>query len=289
MSDHTIINEASVVNLGKLSDYTVSSPFPKADCAFNWLNCAYPFEHTHNYYEILIVTAGEYIHYINGKTFSLKEGDAYLIRPTDSHKILPSLNGQSARHINLLVQKPFARKLFNLYEENLDETLTDAKDELSFTLSAGTLSKLINSCLAMQSETVPYEKKVLQCKIIVSRIINTFLEQKFPLVSAYPKWFSELLLLLNDPKLDLRAEEISNTTPYSYSRLARIFKKIMGISIVDYQRKIKMNFAAELLKTTDNSVLEIVYELGYNSVSYFNHTFRDYFGVSPSAYRRNEL
>lgn len=61
MSDHTIINEASVVNLGKLSDYTVSSPFPKADCAFNWLNCAYPFEHTHNYYEILIVTAGEYI------------------------------------------------------------------------------------------------------------------------------------------------------------------------------------------------------------------------------------
>lgn len=87
----------------------------------------------------------------------------------------------------------------------------------------------------------------------------------------------------------MRAEEISNTTPYSYSRLARIFKKIMGISIVDYQRKIKMNFAAELLKTTDNSVLEIVYELGYNSVSYFNHTFRDYFGVSPSAYRRNEL
>lgn len=60
----------------------------------------------------------------------------------------------------------------------------------------------------------------------------------------------------------------------------------MGIGIVDYTRKIKMDYAAELLKTTNKSVTEIVIELNYSSISYFNHTFKNIFDMTPSQMRR---
>ena len=288
MSEQTITNEISVVNSGSLSDYHSCSPFPDAECAFNWISCAYPYEHTHNYYEILIVTAGEYLHHINGKTYPMREGNACFIRPDDSHMLLSSPSEAVAKHINLLITSDYAEKILDSYKPGFAETLVEEKNELSFRLPSSEVSKLISTCLALQSSHVTYENKVFHSKIIVSHVINLFLEAKYPLFSSYPKWFTDLLLLLSDPRLRITIDEIAATTPYSASRLSRIFKDLMGVTIVDYVRRIKLNYAAELLKTTDLNVLEIVYELGYNSVSYFNHAFRDFFGVAPLEFRKNE-
>lgn len=288
MSEQTITNEVSVVNAGSLSDYRLCSPFPDAECAFNWLCCPYPYEHTHNYYEVNVVTAGEYLHCINGKTYAMREGDACFVRPHDSHMILASPSEAVAKHVNLLITSDYAERILNSYMPDLSSVLSAEKSELAFRLTANEISKLISTCLALQSSHVTYDNKVFHSKIMVERVLNLFLETRYPLLSSYPKWFSDLLLLLSDPRIRLSIDEIAATTPYSASRLSRIFKDLMGVSVIDYVRRIKLNYAAELLKTTDLNVLEIVYELGYNSVSYFNHTFRDFFGSAPNEFRKSE-
>ncbi len=234
-----------------------------------------------------IVTAGEYLHRINGKTYPMREGDACFVRPSDAHMILASPSESVAKHVNFLITSEYAERILNSYRPDLISVLSDEKSELSFRLAANEMSRIISTCLALQSSHVTYESKVFHSKIMVERVLNTFLEVRYPLLSSYPQWFSELLLLLSDPRIRMSIDEIAATTPYSASRLSRIFKDLIGVSVIDYVRRIKLNYAAELLKTTNLNVLEIVYELGYNSVSYFNHTFREFFGFAPNEFRKS--
>ena len=50
-------------------------------------------------------------------------------------------------------------------------------------------------------------------------------------------------------------------------------------------RNIKMEYAADLLKNSNKSVTEIIEEINYSSISYFNHTFKNTFGVTPTQMR----
>lgn len=65
----------------------------------------------------------------------------------------------------------------------------------------------------------------------------------------------------------------------------RIFKKQIGDSINHYIITVRMNTAAELLKSTDMSTSEIAESVGYRTYSNFHLTFRNTFGCTPGQYR----
>lgn len=286
---NTFPDRSSIADIGTLSIYATASPFPNADVAFNWIIYEYPYLHQHDYFEILVIISGELNNYINGKTYTLRAGEACLIRPKDSHKLLATSNRCVGQHLNFLIKVDYIKKILENYKLGLYDRLITTSDILNFTLSSSYISKLMDSCLTIQSNKLDEEEKVFQCKILANRILNIFLENYFSVLSAYPSWFSKVLFTLNDPHFNLNVNELAQLTSYSYSRLSRIFKKLMGIGIVDYTRKIKMDYAAELLKTTDKSVTEIVIELNYTSISYFNHAFKKIFGVTPSQMRRSSF
>ena len=279
---NTLPDRSSITDMGTLSRYATASPFPNADVAFNWIVYEYPYLHQHDYFEILVIISGELNNCINGKTYTLHTGEACLIRPNDTHKLLAASDHCIGQHLNFLIKIDYIQKVFNSYQPGLYDRLTSTADVLNFKLSSSYISNLMDHCLTIQSNKLNEEEKVFQCKILANRLLNIFLENYFSVLSAYPSWFSKVLFTLNDPHFNLNVNELAELTSYSYSRLSRIFKKLMGIGIVDYTRKIKMDYAAELLKTTNKSVTEIVIELNYSSISYFNHTFKNIFGMTPS-------
>ncbi|MBQ5927072.1 MAG: helix-turn-helix transcriptional regulator, partial [Clostridia bacterium] len=48
-----------------------------------------------------------------------------------------------------------------------------------------------------------------------------------------------------------------------------------------------MNYACNLLATTDATTLSIATSLAYDSLSSFNHLFKAHTGVSPTEYRKS--
>ncbi|MFR6406363.1 MAG: helix-turn-helix domain-containing protein [Holdemanella sp.] len=52
-----------------------------------------------------------------------------------------------------------------------------------------------------------------------------------------------------------------------------------------FLRAQKMHAAAELLRSTDRTVLDIAGQFGYDNASKFARAFRSVIGVSPNAYR----
>lgn len=78
------------------------------------------------------------------------------------------------------------------------------------------------------------------------------------------------------------AEAMAVTAPY----LSGIFKKTMGISMVQYITVVRMERARELLRQPELEIKEIAALVGYNDEYYFSRCFKKQFGLSPLQMRK---
>lgn len=67
----------------------------------------------------------------------------------------------------------------------------------------------------------------------------------------------------------------------------RLFKKHMGMTPGQYLTKLRVAKAAELLESTQLSILEIAYTTGFSSLSNFYRSFKAQLGHAPSEYRKS--
>lgn len=86
--------------------------------------------------------------------------------------------------------------------------------------------------------------------------------------------------LANPPAL----EELGKKIGCSHFYLSRIFSAQTGQTITQYLRQLRMERAAELLKTREYNVTEVALEVGYNSLSHFSAAFQETFGCCPGLY-----
>jgi len=83
--------------------------------------------------------------------------------------------------------------------------------------------------------------------------------------------------------LDILSENVNMDSSY----LSRLFKKEMGINISCFIKNIRMEKAKYLLENTNEKVNNISMMVGYNKLSYFCRSFREYYGISPEKHRTN--
>ncbi len=86
--------------------------------------------------------------------------------------------------------------------------------------------------------------------------------------------------LVKVPPLDDLAREVGCSSFY----LSRTFSKETGQTIPQYLRQLRMERAAELLKSGNYNVTEAAFEVGYNSLSHFSQAFHQAYGCCPGLY-----
>ncbi|WP_167619281.1 helix-turn-helix domain-containing protein [Maribellus sediminis] len=77
--------------------------------------------------------------------------------------------------------------------------------------------------------------------------------------------------------------ELADKIGMSRSNLLRKVSKASGLSVSQFIRNIRLEHAAEMLKTETYTVSEISYKVGFGSVSYFIKCFREHFGYPPGS------
>ncbi len=83
----------------------------------------------------------------------------------------------------------------------------------------------------------------------------------------------------------LRVADLARAAKCSESTLNRLFKSRLGMSPQDYQINLRMDYAAQLLLSSDLMIKEVADRLGYQNQMYFSNAFRSRFGLSPRQYR----
>lgn len=86
---------------------------------------------------------------------------------------------------------------------------------------------------------------------------------------------------------DLNMAVVSNHLSMNYSFFSSSFKQYTGQNFVTYLKNVRMNEACRLLTETDDKIIDVAAETGYDDYKHFLKLFRSEFGVSPTEYRKN--
>ena len=84
----------------------------------------------------------------------------------------------------------------------------------------------------------------------------------------------------------LNVEELSDLAHVTKPYFIKLFKREFGISPVQYINGKKVERAQLLLFTTDKTVKEVAYTLGFSDHNYFIRLFRKVTGITPQEYRK---
>ena len=87
-----------------------------------------------------------------------------------------------------------------------------------------------------------------------------------------------------DHALDL--DELARVAAFSPFHFHRIFRGMVGESVAEHIRRLRLERAAQQLKTSDLPVTQVAFNAGYETHEAFTRAFRAMFEQSPSAFRK---
>lgn len=202
--------------------------------------------------------------------YQLKYGDKKIIREI----LYRLLSAFDSKERIVLDHRVFNLKITNAildFSSNLNINYADVSEE-------GILDHLnkIND----QEEFVEYIMKI----ILRIRELNvkTQVNKTERIIASAIKYLDDNY---KDPTISL--ETVSEELNISVSYLSMLLSKLKGITFNKYLIKVRMEKAKELLKFSNEKVINIATMCGYNEVYYFSHSFKKFTGMSPKEFRNN--
>lgn len=128
--------------------------------------------------------------------------------------------------------------------------------------------------------------ELLQIAELVADYLKLLYEHT-PLKKKELHWMVSLMKCLADEMYcsNISLKELAITYQKNEKYLGRLFQKEMGISFHDYLMRLRLHKAESLLLQSKDKIIDIAFDCGFNTVSYFNRTFKKKHGVTPGEYR----
>lgn len=249
---------------------------------FNLGKKDYNLNHCHDFYEFVVVRQGEFQEIVNGETIVLPISSAHFLRPADCHYFI----GADQYNINSLRNIAIEKAYFEAFQKELGYTDTDLLfqpfqlDETAFVSYNSKINLLLQ--LGNSEEINLFLIKSILSDMWIHALLNKTGRKDIPqwLQNAYQQIGRED----NYKKQLAYFIELSGK---SQEHFTRTFKKYYGITPSDHMNNLRLQEAASLLRTSGEKIIDIVYECGFENVSYFNRLFKAKFGVRPREYRDN--
>lgn len=145
----------------------------------------------------------------------------------------------------------------------------------------------------------PFNSRILELKVknIIARtehwgnIIKkdeNIIAEKITTNPTDRKFMEKLIAFIeaNAVKSDFGIQEIVEEMAMSKSVFYRKVKSITNQSIMELVRTVRLKQAANLLKTTNLTINEVAYEVGYSDAGYFIRTFKEYYNCTPGEFTK---
>ena len=252
-----------------------------------------PDEDCHPMHQLLFCSRGEGRLACAGRSIPLKPGEL-LFNPQG--KILSPGAPLS------LIQVLFAEELFSptvamekeaLYVLGIIKLYARRQNRIVLSqIGSERLSNLLDNMLWEFRERRRGYSWALRLKLI-ELLITVIRDKQFtiPIRGLKPLTNSQIqdviLYLHTDYMNPITVDDILKLSALSRSHFHALFKQETGQTLIAYLTALRCEKAAEFLRTTNKTVLEISQDTGFNNLSHFYHTFRRQYGTSPGEYRNS--
>lgn len=104
--------------------------------------------------------------------------------------------------------------------------------------------------------------------------------------SVRPEWLQRVRdYLQSEFARTIRLSDVAAIADVHPSHVARTFRRVVGMTIGEYVRQLRLDRGAELLRRDQLPLADIAVVCGFHDQSHFSRLFKNRFGVSPSRYR----
>ncbi len=172
------------------------------------------------------------------------------------------------------------RQLFEYVSSQYPDAMLPEPDPKSYDTSAQT-SNYVERYMNMEL----WEKMELRGAMLM--IMSHFIREAKPHIWTSDERMKQVLRYIHEHIADkIDVEDLANLASITKTYFIRLFKQEFGLSPVQYINLKKVERAQLLLYTTDCSVKEVAYKLGFSDHSYFIRLFHKVAGITPQEYRR---
>lgn len=243
--------------------------------------------HHHDCHQLLFIVEGQVEICVNGTAYTANSGSIVIFSRYENHsvkilsqsykryilRISPQFNSEQSKVYSLLSNRPVGFNNILNIKDSIDEYKKLFSMILKEINSGDSLSEemkqaLINRLLIMLYRASPKNE-------------DYFEEQSLNLVLKLQREFE------TNYSLDYSLAEIAKKYNLSISSLSHQFKKITGISVMNYLLSCRIASAKNFLVKTDLSIGEITELCGFSDNSNFSRTFKKLNGISPTEFRNN--
>lgn len=262
--------------------------------------------HSHEFIEIAFVRSGHGYHILGDHRYEVSKGDLYIINFDTPHSFFP-YDKENTQHLsvyNCMFLPEFLHQLhieLGILKEIIHIFLYKSiySDEIEYTpdlqLSGRLLGEVETLFEKMYWEYTQKQDGYIEVlKILLSELlikIYRFHRRQQQAAPVQDHFKSQLIYdsihyLESNYSGKLNLDSLSRHVYLSKSYYCALFKKVTGMSVVEYLQKIRIQKACLLLAESDRKVTEIAEEVGYNDYKFFNKTFKRIMGMTAAEYKK---
>lgn len=231
------------------------------------------------------VTKGYGTFKFNGKVYTLKKGDIFIL-----------LKGMQVEYV-ASIDDPWEYYWIGFSGSNANEYLNRTSITNSCVANCEENSKIPQIILNMCEISKTYNPSKSDDILLLKELYSLL----YALIEEFPKPFEykdkELHIYIQDAlnfinsnyMHSITVQEIADYVNLSRSYLYKMFIKNLGISPQRYLINLRMYKATLLLKSTKLPIGEVASSVGYSDSLLFSKTFSKHFSMSPLNYRNNQV
>lgn len=238
--------------------------------------------HDHDFAELFYIEAGHGVHLINDLTVPLQVGDMVLIRPRDYHGFRAT-RGRRFTMVNLAFHRNLLTHIRRRYFDGSPHW-PGAGDALpaAWRLDDAGLSRIAEwaSSLSMsQQRRIDLESFLLNVFRLVTRTGSNSHDDQ-------PDWLRDAITsFTHQADLSGGPSSLATLAGRSPEHVNRTVRRFTGRTTTELINDIRLNRAAHLLRMTDQPIIDIAMDAGFDNLGYFYRRFRNRFATTPRRFR----